>query len=735
MNEQLKKRIIISLATVTALSTFMTIPAIAFGEYDKGDGTANLYAGMKDENYQKWYDEQWNNQESGEMDSGKIVLTPGKSAKDLNFAWYSKTKGEPQIKISKNQDLTNALLSIGQAVSINKTNNFNIYLASNKVSVENYLEENTTYYYQYSIDGVNWSDTYQYTTHSFSDYQALLVGDPQIGATGSNGQGTLDDQDIAINTYAWNKTLQTALGVNGLAKNTSFILSAGDQIDYSSSGNNGAGEIIREQEYAGFLYPDVLRSYPLATTIGNHESMVDDYSLHYNNPNASELGKTVSGGDYYYSYGDTLFISLNSNSRNVEEHRTLMKEAIASHQDAKWKVVLFHHDIYGSGSPHSDVDGANLRILFAPLMDEFDIDLCLTGHDHSYARTYQIIDGKVVDTDGVSTKTSIAYNPEGTLYIAAGSASGSKFYTLNNVKQYYIAERSNTPVPTFSTIDFSEDSLTVKTYDYEGNKYAYDVTVKKDNEVKSIAQLQTEVSSIDTTNITSGSKTRIDDALNNLDVLLDSRDDSTAINELMSKWNTNSDPLNYYGYAQNGYQNDTSTALKPGYSKLLDKTLYENGTNKSVSSSDINKAHTKLAYARDEVVTKEEFANVQSQFDEITKLLTEINIGNKQGEYQESDVKAFKQLIAKLKIDFNEAVITKTMLVSLSEQLTNQVENFKRKVNTTEVVVKPSIPTNNNSTNSVKTGDNNSTDMLLVSSIVTLFTLVGIKILNKRKAK
>ena len=225
-----------------------------------------------------------------------------------------------------------------------------------------------TYYYQYSTNGVDWSDTYTYKTHSFSDYQAVLVGDPQIGASGSNGQGTQDDTDIAVNTYAWNKTLQKALGAGGIAENASFILSAGDQIDYSSSGNlNGSGEIIREQEYAGFLYPDVLRSTPLATTIGNHESMVDDYSLHYNNPNASTLGSTESGGDYYYSYGDTLFISLNSNSRNVEEHRQLMKEAVASHEDAKWKVVLFHHDIYGSGSPHSDVDGANLRILFCAI--------------------------------------------------------------------------------------------------------------------------------------------------------------------------------------------------------------------------------------------------------------------------------------------------------------------------------------------------------------------------------
>ena len=560
MNENLKKRIIVSLATVSAFSSLAMVPLSAYGEYQGNDGTQKLNNGLTStSDYNDWYNNQWNNQESGEMDTGKIVLTPGAKATDLNFAWYSEETGTPTVKISTNQDMSGAKTVTGSADKINKNNSFKNYTASNKVALKDYLVENMTYYYQYSTNGVDWSDTYTYKTHSFSDYQAVLVGDPQIGASGSNGQGTQDDTDIAVNTYAWNKTLQKALGAGGIAENASFILSAGDQIDYSSSGTNGSGEIIREQEYAGFLYPDVLRSTPLATTIGNHESMVDDYSLHYNNPNASTLGSTESGGDYYYSYGDTLFISLNSNSRNVEEHRQLMKEAVASHEDAKWKVVLFHHDIYGSGSPHSDVDGANLRILFAPLMDEFNIDLCLTGHDHSYARTYQILDGKVIETDGVSENASKAYNPEGTLYIAAGSASGSKFYTLNTVKQYYIAERSNTPEPTFSTIDFSGDSLTIKTYDYNGQKYANDVTLSKDGNAKSIEEMKNEVAAIDTVNVTSGSKNRIDEALIAVNTALDTRDDSTAETELQNKWNTTSDPLNYYGYAQNGFANENST--------------------------------------------------------------------------------------------------------------------------------------------------------------------------------
>lgn len=742
MNENLKKRIIVSLATVSAFSSLAMVPLSAYGEYQGNDGTQKLNNGLTStSDYNDWYNNQWNNQESGEMDTGKIVLTPGAKATDLNFAWYSEETGTPTVKISTNQDMSGAKTVTGSADKINKNNSFKNYTASNKVALKDYLVENMTYYYQYSTNGVDWSDTYTYKTHSFSDYQAVLVGDPQIGASGSNGQGTQDDTDIAVNTYAWNKTVQKALGAGGIAENASFILSAGDQIDYSSSGTNGSGEIIREQEYAGFLYPDVLRSTPLATTIGNHESMVDDYSLHYNNPNASTLGSTESGGDYYYSYGDTLFISLNSNSRNVEEHRQLMKEAVASHEDAKWKVVLFHHDIYGSGSPHSDVDGANLRILFAPLMDEFNIDLCLTGHDHSYARTYQILDGKVIETDGVSENASKAYNPEGTLYIAAGSASGSKFYTLNTVKQYYIAERSNTPEPTFSTIDFSGDSLTIKTYDYNGQKYANDVTLSKDGNAKSIEEMKNEVAAIDTVNVTSGSKNRIDEALIAVNTALDTRDDSTAETELQNKWNTTSDPLNYYGYAQNGFANENSTALKRGYSSLLDKTLYENDSNKAVTTATIDEAYNKLATAKNEVVTKAEFAEVQTKFDQIGSTLAQISIGDKKDQYTRADVDAFKKSIAALKVDFNEATITKTALNELSTQLDTVTNEFLAKKNTEDITTAPIVTPSTTpsktpvktTSSKVKTGDDTSINLAGITAFVSLLGIAGTKLFKKRK--
>lgn len=45
----------------------------------------------------------------GSIDSGKIVLTPGATEKDLNFCWYSKTKGLAKVKLGKKNQLLAAM--------------------------------------------------------------------------------------------------------------------------------------------------------------------------------------------------------------------------------------------------------------------------------------------------------------------------------------------------------------------------------------------------------------------------------------------------------------------------------------------------------------------------------------------------------------------------------------------------------------------------------------------------
>lgn len=572
-------QIIAAAMAVTVAATSAPVNVFAYGETS---ASSTLFTDTQNiSDYTTWKDTVWNKKDdqgnlTGEgesYDSSRIILTPGKTAKDLGFAWYSQKKGEPAVKIGKKEDLSDAQEFKGTATEINRSNQKNTYKASNKVTVEGLFEENTTYYYSYTDDVKNpaWSEVQSYTTKKTTNFQTILVGDPQIGASGSQGQGTADDINIAVDTFNWNKTLEQA---KITAPNASFILSAGDQIDYAGT-DSSDGKNVRESEYAGFTYPALLRMLPLATTIGNHESKGTDYKYHYNNPNSEDgLGSTNSGSDYYFSYGNVLFISLNSNNRNTVEHRELLKKAVESNPDAKWKVVMFHHDIYGSGQPHSDTDGANLRALFAPLMDEFGIDMCLTGHDHSYARSYLMADGTAIQYDD-----SVAINPEGTLYIAAGSASGSKFYKLATTKQYYIAERSNTQIPTFSTIDFSDESIVIKTYDYNGNKYADDYTLYKTGEKVSMKDLIAQAKEIKNDGYTEASWNKLQSEIAAAEDLMKYTAEDKGAAQLAAVYDKTNDAdnandmLNYYGYAQGDYKRGDSTALKAGFSTLLDKTM------------------------------------------------------------------------------------------------------------------------------------------------------------------
>ena len=286
------------------------------------------------------------------------------------------------------------------------------------------------------------------------------------------------------------------------------MISAGDQV-------NKTGQ-AKEEEYAGYLAPDALASLPVATTIGNHDSLNPDYMYHFNNPNQTGYGETEAGGDYYYSYGSGLFIVLNTNNYNVAEHEQAIQEAVASDPDATFRIVTIHQDIYGSGLDHSDTDGMILRTQLTPIFDEYDIDVVLQGHDHTYSRTKLLYgdgqthgtyefrlneDGSDYDWDNAyNTQTdeqiplypeegdtagqaahdafqadnncytiedvegNTVTNPQGILYMTANSASGSKFYELISSQQDYVAARSQNWLPSYSVINLTADTFSIDTY-------------------------------------------------------------------------------------------------------------------------------------------------------------------------------------------------------------------------------------------------------------------------------
>lgn len=420
-----------------------------------------------------------------------VSLTPGADETQLNYAWYSHTVETPKVRIATKQNMDGATEFEGtqtEAVTIDGVKYY-----SNKVIVKN-LKADTNYYYQVMQNG-KWQDTETYTTKSFSEFSFLYVGDPQIGASknqtsteqekmvsaGNEVSSSAADNLAARNDgYNWNNILNDAVKDHS---DVSFIVSAGDQVN---AGKN-------EREYAAYLGADALTSLPVATTIGNHDSVSNQYSLHFNNPNAFSSkdanyiqGQTEAGTDYYYSYGNVLFIVLDTNNYNCATHENVMKKAISENKDAKWRIVVFHQDIFGSGYDHSDSDGMVLRTQLTPLMDKYDIDVVLQGHDHTYSRTYQLQGdgkdhtayGKDVDMKSADyitqnncyqivddTESGTVVNPKGTVYLEANSATGSKFYNLIASKQDYISERSQTWTPSYSVVTMTDDSFSVKTYD------------------------------------------------------------------------------------------------------------------------------------------------------------------------------------------------------------------------------------------------------------------------------
>jgi len=136
----------------------------------------------------------------------------------------------------------------------------------------------------------------------------------------------------------------------------------------------------------------VLRQVPLFPSPGNHEYVtnqgqpyLDNFYLPANNPEKSERY-------YSFNWGPVHFVSLDSNCviglassdrcTLAAQKSWLAADLAAAKQP--WKVVFFHHPMWSSGDHGSQL---KMRREFAPLFEQYGVDLVLMGHDHNYERS------------------------------------------------------------------------------------------------------------------------------------------------------------------------------------------------------------------------------------------------------------------------------------------------------------------------------------------------------------
>lgn len=367
-----------------------------------------------------------------------ITLQPGSDESMMNFCWQSLSNGTPVVQLAvydaaSSRFPPNAVSFMGTVTAAAKG------YYSNKVTVTG-LKPETDYIYRVT-SGTSMSETYRFKTGSGSRYSALFVSDAQIGASGS----------VSADKTAWEKTLTAALGK---VPGAGFLLSAGDQVDY-----------FLESEYDAFLASPLLRQYPIAPAVGNHESLSKSplHSYYYSEPNESEAyGVTPAGGDYWFRYGNTLYIVLNTNNTEVSQHDAFMAEAAALNTDARWKILMFHQSVYSSAQYAASPSTLTLRKNLVPVIDKYDIDVVLSGHDHSYTRTYQMLGGAPVKQQNTDSQGRII-DPAGTVYLTANSVSGSKYYGLKASPETYAAVRLQPKAPTFTEISVTDTTLTLTT--------------------------------------------------------------------------------------------------------------------------------------------------------------------------------------------------------------------------------------------------------------------------------
>lgn len=303
------------------------------------------------------------------------------------------------------------------------------------------LKPNTVYIYRVGGDTA-FTEWCQFKTAESkpAPFRFIYFGDPQT-------------QIKQFVTRVLRKAYQTA-------PDSDFWLFAGDII------NDPEDSEVDEFFYAGTPF---FREIPIVLAPGNHDRKYQQEGGKYvlnedgGKIRLSEIDpywyasftlprnglKGLEETSYYFDYQGARFIIINSNYRLDEQAEWL--DQVLSANDNKWTIVTFHHPIYSAGKERNE---DRTRNTFLKIFDKHKVDLVLTGHDHAYARSHKLNNGK-----------KVADNSEGTVYVV--SVTGPKMYTVNSIYNDIMAKTGGYE-QLFQVIDIDNNILSFKSYTVTG---------------------------------------------------------------------------------------------------------------------------------------------------------------------------------------------------------------------------------------------------------------------------
>jgi hypothetical protein len=217
------------------------------------------------------------------------------------------------------------------------------------------------------------------------------------------------------------------------------------------------------------IYRDILKKSVVWPTLGNHDAgsaaSITQSGAYYDMftlPTLGQAGGLMSGTEAYYSfdYGNVHFICLDSEGTDRSVGGAMLtwlkNDLAATKQD--WVISYFHHPPYTKGSHDSNTEKklVEMRTNALPILEAGGADLNLTGHSHSYERSF-LLDGHYGTQDTLTAKMKRdagdgrpdgkgAYRKvtfgkgahEGSVYVVAGSSGKVSLQNEKSAKRGYL---------------------------------------------------------------------------------------------------------------------------------------------------------------------------------------------------------------------------------------------------------------------------------------------------------
>ena len=319
------------------------------------------------------------------------------------------------------------------------------------------LKPGTTYSYKIGDAKKGfWSENGSYTTADKSSAFSFIQVSNSAGAT-------QEEYDV------WAKTLSSAIKTN---PKTSFILHAGD-MTYNAATGNQWGMALNSVS-------GILMNTPLMYTSSDSDAVEFNTMTKYFNFGANAPMQVSEKGLYYsYDYNNAHFTVLNTNDLNTDgtlktnQLKWLREDLDASH-DAQWKIIVLHNPIYGNSSSDS-----KLLAQLTSMIESYDIDLILQGHEAVYLRTEILLNNAKENTPVLTKKISgknykTYVGTFGTLALTSGNAGITT--ETETIENELFNKNVNTNAPMYTAYTVNGNTLTVRVYtvDKNGKSALYD---------------------------------------------------------------------------------------------------------------------------------------------------------------------------------------------------------------------------------------------------------------------